>query len=161
MRFAIRPIRENDREWVRQFVIDEWGADSVVVHEVVYYPHRLKGYVAESEKGERVGLATYVAQNSDCEIVSLNSVHEGEGIGTALVNALAIEVVRSGCTRLWCMTTNDNHPALGFYQKRGFRIVAVHAGAVDRARALKPSIPLLGIDSIPIRDEIELELLLQ
>jgi hypothetical protein len=59
---------------------------------------------------------------------------------------------------LWCITTNDNFPALRFYQKRGFRIVAVHPGAVERSRVMKPSIPLWGIDSIPIRDEIELEI---
>lgn len=29
--------------------------------------------------------------------------------------------------------------------------------AVEAARRLKPSIPLLGADEIPIRDEIELE----
>ena len=63
-----------------------------------------------------------------------------------------------GCTRLWGITTNDNLPALAFYQKRGFRIVAVRPGAIERARVMKPSIPLCGLDSIPIRDEIELEI---
>jgi hypothetical protein len=36
----------------------------------------------------------------------------------------------------------------------------VHPGALERSRALKPSIPLIGFDGIPLRDEIELELLL-
>jgi len=47
--------------------------------------------------------------------------------------------------------------ALHFYQKRGFALVAVHRGAVDRARALKPAIPTLGFGGIPLHDEIELE----
>jgi hypothetical protein len=38
--------------------------------------------------------------------------------------------------------------------------IAIHRDAVMRARKLKPEIPLLGNDGIPIRDEIELELLL-
>ena len=50
--------------------------------------------------------------------------------------------------------------ALGFYQKRGFRLVAVHPGAVNESRKLKPEIPLIGNDGIPIRDEIELEIVL-
>jgi hypothetical protein len=49
---------------------------------------------------------------------------------------------------------------LRWYQKRGFELVAVHRRAVERARLIKPEIPLFGDDGIPIRDEIELELLL-
>jgi len=37
----------------------------------------------------------------------------------------------------------------------------VHRDAVAAARALKPEIPLIGDDGIPIRDEIELELTLE
>lgn len=63
--------------------------------------------------------------------------------------------------RTWLLiTTNDKTPALRFYQRRGFRLVAVHRDAIDRARLLKPSIPLTGIYGIPIHAEIELEMLL-
>ncbi|MCG0275770.1 MAG: hypothetical protein L5655_06315 [Thermosediminibacteraceae bacterium] len=48
-----------------------------------------------------------------------------------------------------------------FYQKRGFLLVAVHRNALEQARKLKPEIPLIGIDGIPLRDEIELELPLE
>jgi hypothetical protein len=59
---------------------------------------------------------------------------------------------------VWLVTTNDNLDALRFYQRRGLRLVAVHAGAVDEARRLKPEIARVGEYGIPIRDEIELEL---
>ncbi|MFE9956784.1 hypothetical protein [Micromonospora sp. NPDC005299] len=36
-------------------------------------------------------------------------------------------------------------------------LVGVDAGAVDRARAVKPSIPYLGEDDIPLHDELRLE----
>jgi hypothetical protein len=43
-------------------------------------------------------------------------------------------------------------------QRRGFCLVRVHRGAVDRSRArLKPEIPAVGAYGIPLRDEIELE----
>ena len=67
----------------------------------------------------------------------------------------------AGCKRLWLITTNDNLHALRFYQKRGFRLVAVHRSAVDAARQLKPRISLIGNDQIPLPDEIELEMLLE
>ncbi|WP_208896861.1 GNAT family N-acetyltransferase [Streptomyces incarnatus] len=63
-----------------------------------------------------------------------------------------------GSGRLWLVTTNDNVRDLRFYQRYGFDLVAVHRDAVARSRALKPTIPRLGMDGIPIRHELELEL---
>ena len=63
-----------------------------------------------------------------------------------------------GSTRLWLITTNDNVDALRFYQRRGFRLVAIDRDAVERSRAtLKPGIPRTGLHGIPIRDELTLE----
>jgi hypothetical protein len=65
------------------------------------------------------------------------------------------------CRRIWVLTTNDNVDALRFYQRRGFRLGALRPGAVDEARRTrKPEIPEIGDHGIPLRDEIELELLL-
>jgi hypothetical protein len=55
------------------------------------------------------------------------------------------------------VTTDDNLLALKFYQKRGFELVRIHRNAVQRAREIKPKIPLIGNDGIPLKDEIELE----
>jgi hypothetical protein len=41
------------------------------------------------------------------------------------------------------------------------RLAAAHPGAVDEARAIKPSIPLIGDHGIPIHDELEFELALE
>jgi acetolactate synthase regulatory subunit len=54
------------------------------------------------------------------------------------------------------VTTNDNMRALRFYQRRGFRLVALNAGALDRSRELKPEIPATGMNGIPLRDELVL-----
>jgi hypothetical protein len=59
------------------------------------------------------------------------------------------------------ITTNDNTKALRFWQKRGFRLAAVHRNAVEKSRKIKPEIPLTGNDGIPIKDEIELEMALE
>ena len=85
-------------------------------------------------------------------------VHDDKIIaGEALVKAVERVVTQSSCRRLWFITTNDNLNALRFYQKRGFELVSVHRNALEKSRKLKPVIPLIGIDSIPLRDEIELE----
>jgi hypothetical protein len=47
---------------------------------------------------------------------------------------------------------------LRFYQRRGYRLAALRPGAVDAARARKPSIPRVGDHGLPLRDEIDLAL---
>jgi ribosomal protein S18 acetylase RimI-like enzyme len=105
-------------------------------------------------------LITYRVEGDVCEIITLNSLVEGRGIGTALVQAVREAAVEAGCRRLWLITTNDNLTALRFWQKRGFSLVRVYRNAVTDSRRLKPEIPLTGEHGIPIRDEIELEIIL-
>ncbi|PTL13689.1 GNAT family N-acetyltransferase, partial [Staphylococcus gallinarum] len=50
--------------------------------------------------------------------------------------------------------TNENLRALYFYQKKGYRITEILPNAVDKARTLKPTIPLVGENGIEIKDEI-------
>ena len=63
---------------------------------------------------------------------------------------------------MWLITTNDNLNALRFWQKRGFHLIKIYPSAIDKvSRKIKPQIPKMGADGIPIRDEIELEMKLQ
>ena len=80
------------------------------------------------------------------------------GVGTSLLSEVIKVAEGAGCKRVCLTTTNDNIKALEFYQNRGFALVAIHRGAVDRARTIKPSIPRVSPAGIPIKDEIELEL---
>lgn len=105
-----------------------------------------------------VGLTTYEVAESECELVTIDAFRAREGIGSALFSAVREAAATHGCIRLWLITTNDNLEALGFYQRMGMRLVAVHQGAVDAGRRLKPAIPLIGEHGIPIHDELELEL---
>ena len=135
-----------------------WGGPTIVVHGQAFTVAELPGFVA-IEGSERIGLLTYRVERKWCEVMSLNSLRENIGIGTALLDAVQQAAQKAGCTSLTLITTNDNLHALGFYQRRGWRIKAVFAGAVDRAReTLKPQISLIGENGIPIHDEIELEM---
>ena len=114
--------------------------------------------VAEGPDGRLLGVLTYVIDGGSCEILTLHAAERRGGVGTALIGAVRERAAAAGCTRLWLITTNDNVDALRFYQRRGFRLAALHRGAVDDARArLKPEIPEVGDHGIPLRDEIELE----
>ncbi|MCA9933282.1 MAG: GNAT family N-acetyltransferase [Anaerolineales bacterium] len=139
------------------FIIQQWGANLVVAHGDIYYPHMLPGFLAEKDSLP-VGLVTYHMDGAACEIVTLDSLQPGMGIGSALVTAVQHAARQANCTKLWLITTNDNLHALGFYQKRGFELARIHRHAITQSRQRKPSIPLLGSNNIPIRDEIELEM---
>jgi RimJ/RimL family protein N-acetyltransferase len=118
----------------------------------------LPGLVAEDE-GRWLGYLSYENRAGDMEIVVLEALVEREGVGTALLARCAQTALDDDARRLWLLTSNDNTAALRFYQRRGFALVAVHRDAITHAREhLKPEIPLLGLDAIPLRDEIELEL---
>jgi ribosomal protein S18 acetylase RimI-like enzyme len=159
MNFNIRALREADRERAAHFLETHWGSNRIVTRGRMHQADELPGFLAEVG-GELVGLLTYQIEGNACEIVSLNSTMQGRGIGSALLSAVQENAVALGCKRLWLITTNDNTPAIHYYQMRGFDLVAVHRNAIDRSRDLKPEIPARGLDGIPIKHEIELELLL-
>ena len=152
---CIRPRKPTDR-WVPRLLTERWGSTRVVTRGQVHEADKLPGFVA-MRGSEPVGLVTYRIANGECEIVSLDSLLEGQGIGSALVRAVQAASAAAGCGRIWLVTTNDNLPAMRFYQKRGFRLVAVYRDALKVSRQLKPEIPLTGRDGIPLNDEIELE----
>ena len=158
--FQIRPINKRTDTWIEAFLIRQWGTTKIVTRGILHDANHLPGFVGIFQELP-TGLTTYHIHNHACEIVTLNSTHEGKGVGSALLDATKKIAESMDCHRLWVITTNDNLPALHFYQKRGFHLVAVHRNAIHYSRKLKPDIPKIGLDGIPIRDEIELEIMLR
>lgn len=116
-----------------------------------------EGLVAEIN-GEPAGILLYNIAGDDCEIRLLESYRRNIGVGAGLIAAVKEAAKRSGCRRLWVVTTNDNTNAVRFYQKNGFRLCAIRIDVLKESRKLKPEIPETGYDGIPLRDEIELDM---
>jgi len=157
--FRVEPLTDGDRSLVETRWRAAWGGSVVVSRGRVHRPADVAGFKAVDDAGALLGLVTYrrTEPAPELEVVSLDSDVEGRGVGTALL-ARVMEVARTeGLVRVWLITTNDNVDALRFYQRRGFRLVALHLDAVAAARAVKPSIPERGPDGVPLRDEWELE----
>jgi ribosomal protein S18 acetylase RimI-like enzyme len=152
-------VTEEDREWVRNYLKSQWGDYMIATRGRLQDASALSGLLAWTE-GERVGLATYRIAGGECELLTLNSIREGQGVGRLLLRSIEAEARRSGSRRVSLITTNDNLKALGFYQKCGYRLVAVHRDALRVSRSLKPVIPEIGESGIPILDEIEMERIL-
>ena len=159
IRFKIRKLDRGDRDWVAALIEKEWASTKIVARGKIYHTDELLGFAAVANN-KPVGLITYLVDGKECEIITLNSLHERTGIGSALLEAVKGVALDSGCKRLWAITTNDNVDALRFYQKRGFELVAIRRNALEQSRKLKPEIPLTGKNAVPLRDEIELEMFL-
>jgi N-acetylglutamate synthase-like GNAT family acetyltransferase len=148
----VRDRSEDDLPWIAELLRERWGDTIVVVHGEAIDAMTLPALIA----GARQGLATYRVRDQEAELVTLDAVTPRREIGTELLNALVERLTEQGVRRLSVTTTNDNLAALAFYQRRGFRFRRLRPGAVEDARRLKPAIPLLGENGIPIRDEIDL-----
>jgi ribosomal protein S18 acetylase RimI-like enzyme len=152
----IRRLTSEDLPRLRQFWTEHWGGEIMITRGNIYRPEQLEGFVID-DGAEWIGLLTFIIKDSELEVTSLDSLREGQGVGSILLNQVIQEARARDCSRIFLITTNDNLSALGFYQKRGFELVTLYRGAIDESRKIKPSISLIGMNNIPLRDEIELE----
>lgn len=150
-------ISSENRQQINDFINSRWFSTDMVVRGELVDMTLLDGFALYDNEAI-IGLVTYRIQDKECEIMSLDSLRENQGIGTALVNKVIGMAVQKGCEKIRLITTNDNINALRFYQKRGFDMVRFYHNALDTSRKLKPSIPMTGDFNIPLKHEIEFEM---
>jgi len=134
----VREIRDSDRPWLRDFIAAQWGLP-VVSTSGPYDPSRLSGFVAEDDELQTMGAVTYRISEGECEVVTLNSLQENRGVGSALL-ARVRQLADGDGLRTWLITTNDNINAIRFYQRRGMDMRALHCDFADEVRRWKPDI---------------------
>ena len=156
---GIERISDGTRNLVNQFFIDNWFSTDMSIRGEIIDGTKLDGFLLQ-ENNKIIGLATYTFFGNVCEIVSLDSKKENIGIGTALLKEIEKIATDNNCIKMRLITTNDNMRALQFYQKRGYYLSKLYPNAMEDVRKIKPNIPMLGNNDIPLRDEIELEKLL-
>ena len=156
---SIKEITIVNREKVVSFFKEHWGSTEMVISTGVYPCDTLDGFIFE-ETNQIIGLVTYDIKDNEMEIISLDSLQEGKGIGSSLMKSVEYIAKQKKIQIVSLVTTNDNLNALKFYQKRGYRITSVIPNGVSKARSLKPSIPLIGHEGIPLNDELILKKIL-
>ena len=150
----IRFINAENRQQVNEFIRSSWFSTDIIIRGEIVDTTVLEGF-AVYDKEELLGLLTFRIKDKELEIVSLDSIQENQGIGSALMNRIKEEAVKRNCNKIKLITTNDNLNALMFYQKRGYDMVQVYPNALDLSRRLKPTIPLTGNYGIHLKHEIE------
>ena len=147
-----------DKAELSRLITGRWGADVMVMGGMRYTSATVSAFAAHGTDGKLLGFATWVLRGTAVCILSLDSLTPGGGIGRLLIEAV-MEAGRKGRARsIRVMTTNDNTAALVYYQRRGFHLTALYAGAIDAYRAMNPGLRPVGFHGIPVRDSIELEM---
>lgn len=151
----VRAIGKGDQSWLHANRERLFNGEIIVSRGVVHHVLEKPGFIA-LKNGEPVGVAIYDIVGNNCELVSIEALAQWQGIGSKLICQVESMARELESTNVWLITTNDNLDAMRFYQKRGFRLRAVHAGALELSRTIKPAIPLIGNYGIAMTDEVEL-----
>ena len=155
----VEKITPRNRARINAFLREHWFTTTMIIRGQEVDMTTVDG-LAVFEDEKIAALITYVQHGDILEITSLDSLREGQGLGTMLIREVLSIAKGLGCRHVTVITTNDNIDAIRFYQKRGFDMVQLYRNSMDISRKLKPEIPLLGEHDIPLRHEIEFEFVL-
>lgn len=148
-----------DRKQIDAFIREQWYTTIMIIRGKAIDMTKTEGfYFCEGESV--MGLITYLVYDDVLEITSLNSLRENCGIGSRLIDMAVSEAQKRNLKKILVITTNDNINAIRFYQKRGFDMAHLFRNSMEAARKMKPEIPMIGENSIPLRHEIEFERLI-
>jgi len=147
------------KQEVETIAANSWDGLNIAVHRELYNLRDLPCIIALSDN-RVIGYCYYRILNGECEIMAIESMQKNSGVGSALIKRVNELASAEKCTRVYLQTTNDNTNALRFYQRRGFNMCEIRFNELEYARKLKPVIPLVGEDDIPLLHEIELEMVL-
>ncbi len=158
--YAINTASKTDFEWIKELYTRTWSGDICVSRgKVQKVDDFTGGFVAETG-GQNTRFITYTVTGPEVEITGIVSLKEKSGVGSALVKAVIEMAKKQKLKKVCLVTTNDNLNGIGFWQKRGFKLVKVYPGSMEYVRKIKPAVPLIGENGIPLRDELELEMIL-
>jgi ribosomal protein S18 acetylase RimI-like enzyme len=107
-------------------------------------------------RGELAGALAYRIVPGALHVVALatDPMWQRSGVATHLEEEAVFIAQRHGVSRLVFSTTNDNLPALYFYQRRGWTLTEVVAGGMLPHFENQPP---AGFAGIPVRDEIRMQ----
>lgn len=145
---------EEERSCIREFVERFWQEQTQLTFDEKFVVTKLPAYIAKV-KSQTVGFVAFAEKEDSTIIVALGVLpqYQNAGIGKGLIEAVEDEAKRLHKKKLLVSTSNDDLPALAFYQRLGFQIYDVKPNVI----AEKHGAILKGIGGIPIRDELRLQ----
>lgn len=150
----VREATDADRPSVRQLMAQDFGRTKIVAFGELMDIDAMPALVAIMHTDPSGALA-YRLLGDALHIVALatDPMWQRSGVGGHLLAEAELLARRLTLSRLVVATTNDNLPALYFYQRHGYRLTALVPNSV--AEHTHQHVP--GFAGIPVRDEIRLE----
>src|SRR5690349_3695838 len=150
----VREATDQDRRQARELFDQDFGRTKIVAFGEVVNIDELPALVAVLHE-EPSGALAYRLLGDALHIVALatDPMWQRSGVGGHLVAEAELLARRLKLARLVVATSNDNLPALYFYQRRGYRLTEL---VPDSVIAHTKEI-VAGFAGMPVRDEIRLE----
>jgi len=155
VKYTVEKARlQRDRKRIRELVQLFWGEQEQLTFDKVFTIAELPVFVAKIGR-EIAGFVSFVRMRNDLIVVALGILpeYQGLGIGSSLIAKVEGEAKKSGSKKLLVSTSNDDLPALAFYQSLEFQIYEVKPNMI----AEKHGNVKRGIGNLPIRDELRLQ----
>lgn len=153
LKYTIKRARFGEKKEIGKMVRKFWGEEEQLMFNRTYKVPDLPGFVAKA-KNKVVGFVSTADAGNAVIIVALGVLpqYQYSGVGKALMRQVEKDAVQKKKGRLLVSTSNDDLPALAFYQSIGFQIFEVEPNIV----AEKHGKILEGIGGLPLRDELRL-----
>jgi ribosomal protein S18 acetylase RimI-like enzyme len=150
----VREATDSDRAAARELFRQDFGRTNIVAFGEVMDIDQMPALVAVM-RDEPSGALAYRLLGDALHIVALatDPMWQRSGVGGYLVAEAELMARRFKLDRVIVSTTNDNLPALYFYQRRGFRLTHLVLDSVISHTQQA----VAGFAGIPARDEIRLE----
>ena len=150
----VREATEADRAAARELFGRDFGRTKIVAFGEVMDIDQMPALVAVMH-ADPSGALAYRVHGDALHIVALatDPMWQRSGVGGHLVAEAELFARRLKLARLVVATTNDNLPALYFYQRRGYRLTDLVPNSITTHT--RQEVP--GFAGIPVRDEVRLE----
>jgi ribosomal protein S18 acetylase RimI-like enzyme len=150
----VREATDSDRATARELFTRDFGRTKIVAYGEVMDIDQMPALVAVRYEDPSGALA-YRLHGDALHIVALatDPMWQRSGVGGHLVAEAELIARRLNLRRLVVSTTNDNLPALYFYQRRGYRMT----NFVPNSIIMHTGQEVAGFAGIPVRDEVRLE----
>jgi GNAT superfamily N-acetyltransferase len=151
-----RDAATNERVLALDMFRRDFGRTSVAAFGEVVSLEDAVGMIVAQMGGDISGALAWRRLGEALHVVALatDPMWQRSGVGGHLLAEAEMAARREGLSRVIIATTNDNLPALYFYQRRGYRITEVVRGAGAQHAAAPAA---TGFADIPVMDELRLE----
>jgi ribosomal protein S18 acetylase RimI-like enzyme len=145
-----------ERKKIREFVQRFWGEQEQLTFDRKFIVAKLPAYTAKV-RSTIIGFISFADMDDAVIIVALGVLptYQGSGVGRSLVKKVE-DKAKKLRRKLLVSTSNEDLPALAFYQSLGFQIYEVKPNVI----AEKHGKIIEGLGGLPIRDELRLQKIL-